>query len=124
MVPIFSQNVDPSVQNVKEPMKKREMRAPERTNMKIMKNTTIRCPPKLDFDAPSSTESQLPLFQICSDCNNIGGPKPSKLTPVGAYGSKKIEGERFRKHIKNVTTKVPTSVTNMPQKEGPPKVIL
>ena len=87
MAPILSQNVDPNPQNVEESMNKQEMRAPERTNIKIMKNTTIRCPPKLDFDAPSFTESQFSFFQICSDCDQIGGPKPLKLTPVGAYGS-------------------------------------
>ena len=80
-----------------------------------MKKTTQICPLKLDFDAPSCTESQSPLFQICSGCDQISGQKPSKLTPA----SKEIEGERFKKHVQNVTTKVPTSVTNMLPKESP-----
>ena len=84
----------------------------------MMKKTTNICPLKLDFNAPSYTESQFPLFQIWSDCDQIGCQKPSKLTPAGACGSKKIEGQRFRRHVKNVTTKVPASVTNMLQKEG------
>ena len=77
-----------------------------------------KCHLKLDFDAPSAAESQLPLFQIWSDCDQIGGQKPSKLTLAGACRSKKREGRRFRRHVKNITTKVPASVTNMLQKEG------
>ena len=42
----------------------------------------------------------------------------ANLRPGSACRSKKIEVERFRKHVKNVTTKVPTSVTNMLEKEG------
>jgi len=86
---------------------------------------TNRCPLKLDLGAPSYMESQFPVFQIRSDCDKIC-PKPLKLTPVGAYGSKTIEGERFRKHIKDVTMKVPTTVTNMLRKSpkgGSPKVM-
>ena len=98
--------------------KNEKQRAPERTNIKIMKKMTNRSPLKLDFDAPSCTESQFPLFQIWSDCDQIGCQKPSKLTPAGACGSKKIEGERFRRHVKNITTKVPASVTNVLPKEG------
>ena len=75
--------------------------------------STNRCPPRLDFDAHSRTESQLTLFQICSECDRIGGQRPSKLKPAGACGSKKIVRERFRKHVKNVTTKVPASVTQI-----------
>ena len=86
--------------------------------MKITKKMTNICPLKLDFDAPSAAESQSSVFQIWSGCDKIGGKTPSKLTPAGACGSKKIEGERFRRHVKNVTTKVPASVTNMLQKEG------
>ena len=37
---------------------------------------------------------------------------------MGAGRSKKMEVERFGKHVKNITTKVPTSVTNLVQKEG------
>jgi len=36
---------------------------------------------------------------------------------MGAKGA----GERFRNHIKNITTKVSTNVINMLQKEGPRK---
>ena len=113
MAPILSQNGDPSVQNVKESMKKREMRAPERTNINIMKHTTIRCPPKLDFDAPSCTESLFSLFQICSISATLGGQKSPELSLMGANGSKKTAGERFRNHVKITTSKVSTNVTNM-----------
>ena len=50
---------------------------------------TNKCPLRLDFDAHSRTESQLALFQICSECDRIGGQRPSKLKPAGACGSKK-----------------------------------
>ena len=91
--------------------------------MKIRKKMTNRCPLKLDVDAPSSAESQLPLFQIWSDCDQIGGQKLPKLTLAGACGSKKREEERFRRHVKNVTKKVPPPVTNMVQKEGLKKLV-
>ena len=97
------------------------MRAPERTNIKIMKHMTIRCSPKLDFDAPSCTESLFSLFQICSISAKLGGQKSPELSLMGAYGSKKTAGERFRNHVKNITSKVSTNVTNMLPKEGPPK---
>ena len=91
--------------------------AAEGTNMKIMKKMTNRCLLKLDYDAPSPADSQFSLFQIWLNCNAIGGQKPSKLTLAGACGSKKREEERFRRHVKHVTKKVPPSVTNMVQKE-------
>ena len=78
-------------------------------------------PPRLDFDDLSLTESLFPLFQICPTSAKLGGQKPSKLSPMGASGSTKMKGERFRKHQKHVTTKVSTDVTNMLQQEGPPK---
>jgi len=43
------------------------------------------------------------------------------LSLVGANGSKKTAGERFRNHVKNITSKVSTNVTNMLQKEAPEK---
>ena len=94
--------------------------SPERKHVKIMKKTRKGCPLKLDFDAPSWTESQLTLFQICSECDRIGGQRPPELKPTGACGSKKTAGERFRNHVKNITTKVSTNVTNLLPKEGPP----
>ena len=86
-------------------------------NVKIRTN---RCPLRLDFDAPSCTESLFSLFQFCSISAKLGGPKPPKLNPMGVYGSTQMKRERFRKHQKNVTTKTSTNVTNLLQKEGPP----
>jgi hypothetical protein len=85
------------------------------TNDKI---STIRCPLRLDFDAPSHTESLFSLFQIYPISAKLGGHKPPKLSPRGVYGSTKMKGERIRKHQKNATTKVSTNVTNMLPKEG------
>ena len=82
------------------------------------KPSWITYPRKLDFDALAYTGAQFALFHNWSDCDLIGGPRPAKSTPGSTYRSKKMEVERFMKHVKNVTTKVPTSVTNMLQKEG------
>ena len=85
-----------------------------------VKNSANRCPLRLDFDAPSCTESLFSLFQICPISAKLGGQKPPKLSPMGVYGSTKMKRERFRKHQKNVTTKASTNVTNMLPKEGLP----
>jgi hypothetical protein len=85
------------------------------------KISTHKCSLRFDFDAPSCTESPFSLFQICPTSAKLGGQKPPKLNPMGASGSTKMKGERFRKHQKHVTTKVSTNVTNMLQKEGPQK---
>ena len=78
-------------------------------------------PLRLDFDAPSCTESLFSLFQICPISAKLDGQKPPELSPMGVYGSTTTKGERFRKHRENVTTKVSTNVTNMLPSEGPPK---
>ena len=87
------------------------------------KPSWITYPRKLDFDALAHTGAQFALFHNWSDCDLIGGQRPAKSTPGSAYRSKKMEVERFMKHVKTVTTKVPTSVTNMFQKEGPQKLL-
>ena len=84
------------------------------------KISTIRSPLRLDFDAPSWTESLFSLFQIFPISAKLGDQKPPKLSPMGVYGSTKMKRERFRKHKKNVTTKASTNVTNMLPKEGLP----
>jgi len=79
---------------------------------------------RLDFDAPSCTESLFSLFQICSISVKLGDQKPPKLSPMGVYGSTKMKGERCRKHKttkNNVTANISTNVTTMLQKEGPRK---
>ena len=86
------------------------------------KISTIRSPLRLDFDAPSCTESVFSLFQICSINARLGGQKPPKLSPMDTSGSTKLKEERFRKHKKNVTTTASTNVTNMIQQEGPGKL--
>ena len=73
---------------------------------------------KLDFDALASTGAQFALFHNWSDCDLIGGQRRAKSTPGSTYRSKKMEVERSKKHVKQVTAKVSTSVTNMLQKEG------
>ena len=92
--------------------------SPERKHVKIMRQTRNKCPLKLDLDVPSCTEPQLTLYQICSECDQIGGQRPSELKPMGACRKKKTAGQRFRNHVKNITTKVLASVTNVLQKEG------
>ena len=82
------------------------------------KNSTSTCPERLDFDILAYTESLFSLLQICSISAKLCGQKPSKLSHMGAGRSKKMEIERFGKHVKNITTKVPTSVTNLVPKEG------
>jgi len=49
MAPISSQNGDPSALNVRKSRNKTKTRTPDRTNIKILKTTTNRCPLKLDF---------------------------------------------------------------------------
>jgi len=96
--------------------------SPERIHVKIMKKTRNKCPLKLDFDAPSCTESLFSLFHICPINAKLGGQKSPELSLMGAYGSKKTAGERFSNHVKNITSKVSTNVTNMLQKEAPEKL--
>jgi len=80
------------------------------------KISTNRCHPRLDFDAPSCTESLFSLFQICSISAKLGGQKPPKLSPMGVYGSTKMKGERFRKHTKNSYQKSVEMCPNSVQK--------
>ena len=108
------------VKQMKKLQKIEKNTSPERTHVKIMKKMRKGCPLKLDFDAPSCTESLFSLFQICSISAKLGGQKSPELSLMGANGSKKTAGERFRNHVKNIT-KQSTNVTNMLQKEGPPK---
>ena len=82
------------------------------------KVNTNTCPERLDFDVPAYTESLFSLLQICSISAELCGQKPSKLSHMDAGRSKKMEVERFGKHVKNITTTVPISVTNLIQKEG------
>ena len=77
------------------------------------KVNTSTCPERLDFDAPACTESLFSLLQICSISAKLCCQKPSKLSHMGAGRSKKMDVERFGKHVKNITTKVPTSGTNL-----------
>ena len=106
---------------LKNRQKREKQTSPERTRVKIMKKMRKGCPLKLDFDAPSCTESLFSLFQICSISAKLGGQKSPELSLMGANGSKKTAGERFRNHVKNITSKVSTNVTNMLQKEAPEK---
>ena len=101
--------------------KREKITSPERKHVKIMKKMRTGCPLKLDYDALSCTESLFSLFQICSISATLGGPKSPELSLMGANGSKKIAGERFRNHVKNITSKVSTNVTNMLPKEAPKK---
>ena len=55
--PLLSQNGDLNPKHVEESINNKKKKAPDRTNITIMKKTNKRCPPKLDFDAPSCTES-------------------------------------------------------------------
>ena len=103
-------------------LQKREKNtSPERTHVKIMKQARKGCPLKLDFDAPSCTESLFSLFQICSISATLGGQKSPELSLIGANGSKQTAGGRFRNHVKNTTSKVLTNVINTLPKEGPEK---
>ena len=47
-----------------------------------------------------------------------GGQRPPQLRPGSACRSKKDGSRELKKHVKNVISKVPTSVTNMLQNEG------
>ena len=57
-------------------------------------------PHKLDFRFHSYTESQFPLFKICSECEQNGSRRPLKLRPAGAYGVKRLAKETFERCVK------------------------
>ena len=84
-----------------------------------MKKTRKGCPLKLDFDAPSCTESLFSLFQICSISAKLGGQQSPELSLMGAYGSKKTAGERFRNHVKTKTQQYQQMSQICSQRRGP-----
>ena len=60
-------------------------------------------------------------FHFCHWFTNLmswGGQRPAQLRPGSACRSKKDGSREFKKHVKNVTSKVPTFVTNVLQNEG------
>jgi len=67
---------------------------------------------------PPAREDSFHFFRIVQICDSMVAKRPGKWTPGSACRSNKMEVDRFRKHAKHVITKVPTSVTNMRQKEG------
>ena len=98
-----------------------EIHAASRESKHAHKNgrpSWIADPIKVDFDALAYTGAQFALFYNWLDCDQIGVQRLAKSRPWNACRSKKMEVERSRKHVENVTRKVPTSVTNMSQKEG------
>jgi hypothetical protein len=84
----------------------------------IEKNSTSTCPGRIDFDGLARMESLFPLLSICSISVKLCGQKLVKLGHMGADRSKQMELERSGKHVKNITTKMATRVTNVVQKEG------
>ena len=119
----FRSNVEPKWRHTSAKCHKivKQIHAASREPKYVHKNgkpSWITYPIKLDFDALACTGVHFSLFQNWWDCDLIGGQRPAKLRPGSACRNKKVEVERFRKHVKNVTTKVPISVTNVLQKEG------
>ena len=92
------------------------------TNIKIMKNTTIRCPPKLDFDAPSHTESQFSLFQICSDCDQNWWPNTFEIDSCGCLREQKDRRGEVQKTQQKRHHKSSNICHKYAPKGGSPKV--
>ena len=119
----FKSNMEPEWRHTSVKCDKivKQIHAASRESKHVHKNgkpSWIAYPIKLDVDALACTGAQFSLFHNWSDCDLTGGQRPAKSRPGSAYRSTKMEVERFRKHVKNVTTQMPTSVTNMLQKEG------
>ena len=74
-------------------------RAPEHTNTKITKKTSIRCPLKLDVDAPAWTGALFSLFDRWCRKSSKCIPKASDMDARMGLRTKKVAEEMFIKHV-------------------------